>query len=119
MYEVPKHRDAATDVGEFFTDLDGGQLDTMLSVALSKTAAAVVDNSKKGKVVIELEFEQIKKTHQVVVTHKLTFKAPTKLGSTADEVKGASVLHVGRGGKLSLAQPRLTPDATQAQIPNT
>jgi hypothetical protein len=119
MYPVPKPREAATDVAEFITDLDGGQLDTMLSVALSKTAAAVVDNSKKGKVVLELEFEQIKQTHQVVVSHKLVFKAPSRLGSTSEEVKGTSVLHVGKGGRLSLAQQRLIDEGAQSQLPNT
>jgi uncharacterized protein YfdQ (DUF2303 family) len=58
MYEVPKPRDAATDVSEFITDLDGGQLETMLSVALSKTAAAVVDNGKKGKAARKVEAEE-------------------------------------------------------------
>ncbi len=45
---------AATDVGEFWTDLDGGTFEHMLSVALSQTAAAVVDHEKKGKVTITL-----------------------------------------------------------------
>lgn len=118
MFEKPKHAAAATDVGEFFTDLDGGQLDTMLSVALSTTAAAVIDNSKKGKVTIELEFEQIKQTHQVVVNHKLTFKAPSRLGNKSETVIGASVLHVGKNGRLSLAQQRLM-DSEQQPLPNT
>ena len=117
MYEVPKHRDASTDVAEFITDLDGGQFDAMLSVALSRTAAAVVDQGRKGKVKIELNFEQIKQTHQVVIEHKLVFEAPSRLGSTSETVKGASVLHVGKGGKLSLAQGRLIDEAQQSQIP--
>lgn len=41
---------AATDVAEFITDLDGGQFERLLSIALSQTAAAVVDNGKKGEV---------------------------------------------------------------------
>ena len=37
---------AATDVGEFVTDLDGGMFDRKLSIALSQVAAAVVDQDQ-------------------------------------------------------------------------
>lgn len=47
---------AATDVAEFITDLDGGQFERLLSIALSQTAAAVVDHDKKGAVTINVEF---------------------------------------------------------------
>lgn len=117
MYEVPKTRDAGTDVAEFITDLDGGQLETMLSVALSQTAAAVVDHGSKGKVLLEMTFDQIKGTHQVVVSHKLVFKAPTMLGSKSETVEGDSVLHVGKGGKLSLAQQSLMREGKQQALP--
>lgn len=99
---------AATDVGEFLTDLDAGQFDAMLSVALSKTAAAVVDKEKKkGKVTITLDFEAIKGTHQVRVAHTVKYIAPTMSGKSSEEAGGATVLHVGRNGRLSLAQPEL------------
>lgn len=38
---------AATGVAEFLTDLDGGQFDRMLSVALSQVAACTV-RTKEG-----------------------------------------------------------------------
>lgn len=41
-----KSQAAATDVSEFITDLDGGQFERMLSVALSQSAAAAVDKQK-------------------------------------------------------------------------
>ena len=118
MHQTDTSR-AATDVGEFFTDLDGGQLEHMLSVALSETAAAVVDREKKGKVKLELSFEHIKGTHQVRVEHKVTFEKPTMSGRAGEESKGATVLHVGRFGKLSLAQPSLLEGdgKKQARIP--
>lgn len=106
---------AVTDVGEFISDLDGGQLEHMLSVALSETAAAVVDREKKGKVKLELSFENIKGTHQVRIEHKVTFERPTMTGRSGEESKGASVLHVGRGGKLSLAQQSLLEPDTKRQ----
>lgn len=98
---------AATDVGEFITDLDGGNFDHMLSIALSKVAAAVVDREKKGKVSIELSFEHIKGTHQVRVAHSVKFVQPTTTGKVAEEAGGATVVHVGQYGRLSLAQPSL------------
>lgn len=98
---------AATDVGEFVTDLDGGRFDHMLSVALSKTAAAVVDRERKGEVTIKLNFERIKNTTQVRVTHTVKFTHPTELGKATEDAAGATVMHVGRFGKLSLTQPRL------------
>lgn len=41
---------AATDVAEFVTDLDGGQFERMLATALSQVAAGTVDNDDKGPV---------------------------------------------------------------------
>ncbi len=47
---------AATDVAEFIGELDGGQFERMASIAMSETAAAVVDSERKGKVTIILQF---------------------------------------------------------------
>ena len=41
---------AATDISEFMTDLDGGQFERMLSVALSQSAAAAVDKQKVAEI---------------------------------------------------------------------
>jgi hypothetical protein len=98
---------AATDVAEFITDLDGGQFERLLSIALSQTAAAVVDNDKKGEVVIKLVIERIDGTHQVRIGHTLKFTKPTSMGKSSEDTGGASVLHVGKYGALSLAQPSL------------
>lgn len=99
---------AATDVGEFLSDLSAGTLEQMLSIALSKTAAKVVDHKpKKGKVTISFEMEGIDGTQQVRVATTLRFEHPTALGKAGEETTGADVMHVGRGGALSLAQPSL------------
>ncbi len=107
MTEKPDTSRAATDVGEFVTDLDGGTFEHMLSVALSQTAAACVDFGKKGEVDIKLKFERIAGTHQVRIGHTLKFKKPTGLGSVVEQAEGASVLHVGKYGALSIAQQSL------------
>jgi hypothetical protein len=96
---------AATDVSEFFTDLDGGIFERKLSIALSQVAAACTD--KVGEVNIKLSFSQIPGTGQVRCEHTLKFVKPTLDGKSGEEEKRATVLHVGKYGALSLAQPSL------------
>jgi hypothetical protein len=98
---------AATDVGEFITDLDGGMFDRLLSIALSETAAAVVDHEKAGEVVVKFKMAKIAGTSQVRIGHSLKFIKPTSMGKSIEETDSATVLHVGEFGALSLAQPSL------------
>ena len=69
---------AATDVGEFITDLDGGMFDRKLSIALSQVAAAAVDNDKAGEVTVKFSFAKIAGTtrHQGVVAKVQAVRAP-------------------------------------------
>jgi hypothetical protein len=98
---------AATDVTDFIADLSAGTIERALSVALSKTAASVVDCDKKGKVTLTFEMERIAGTHQVRIGHTLQFAHPTMTGKVTEETNGADVMHVGKYGALSLAQPSL------------
>lgn len=93
---------AATDVGEFITDLDGGVFDTQLSIALSQSAAAAVDNGKVSEVAIKLKLTPIKGSSMVHCAHTLTFTKPTSTGKTSEETTQTTALHVGKYGKLSL-----------------
>ena len=99
---------AATDVPEFISDLDGGQLERALSVALSRVASHVVDREKAGKVVLSLSIQPIKGTHQIAVDADLSYSHPTLKGKTSESAESTTVLHVGRFGRISLAQPALT-----------
>lgn len=94
---------AATDVGEFFTDLDGGMLDHKLSIALSQVAAAAVDHDKAGEVSIKFTFKKIPGTTQVHCEHTLKFTRPTMDGKAGEEEKRTTPLHVGKFGRLSLS----------------
>ena len=94
---------AATDVGEFFQDLDGGVFEGKLSVALSQVAAASVDNDKTGEVNIKLAFKKIPGTTQVHCEHTLKFSKPTMDGKAGEEEKRTTALHVGKYGKLTIA----------------
>jgi hypothetical protein len=98
---------AATDVAEFVTDLDGGQFEVMLSTALSRVAAAVIDYERKGKVSVTFDISKIAGTHQVRIAHGVKFSNPTSMGMQSEEIETATVLHVGKGGALSLAQAPL------------
>lgn len=106
---------AATDVSEFITDLDGGQHELILSQALSESAAACVDFGKKSEVTVKYTIQQIPGTHQVRIQHDTKFKRPTSMGSLIQETGGATVLHVGKYGALSLAQPSLLEKESRQQ----
>ena len=116
MHIVNRPQTAATDTGEFITDLDGGFFEIKLSAALSKVAAAVVDKERKGAVTVTFDFEHLTGTHQVRCQHTLKFHHPTQDGKAGEEESRATVLHVGRGGALSLAQPSLLANA-QSKLP--
>lgn len=94
---------AATDVGAFIVDLDGGMFDRKLSIALSQVAAAVVDHDKTGEVSLKLAFKKIPGTSQVHVTHTMKFNKPTMDGKAGEEESRTTALHVGKFGKLTLA----------------
>lgn len=117
MPEVTNTSAAATDVGEFITDLDGGSFDRKLSIALSQVAAATIDHDKTGKVSIEFAFERIPGTTQARCTHVLKYSKPTLDGKSGEEEKRSTVLHVGRFGALSLAQPSLLENGKQTEFP--
>ena len=108
---LPNTSAATTDVGEFMTDLDGGQFERMLSVALSQVAAGTVDNDGKGEVTLKLSFSNVPGgASQVICAHKLTFVRPTANGKASEEVTRKTVLHVGRAGRMSIVPE------TQAQM---
>lgn len=107
---------AATDVGEFVSDLDGGMAERMLSIALSQTAAAVVDHAKKGSVSLTLTLEHIPGTHQVHIAHEIKFSKPTSTGKSSEETAGKTAMFVGKFGALSLAQTSLLDNAKHARL---
>lgn len=103
MSENHSSTSAATDVSEFITDLDGGQFDRKLSIALSAAAAAAVDNQKASEVTVKMKLKPIGGSHMVHCEHTLSYKKPTEAGSTSEDETRVTTLHVGKFGKLSLA----------------
>jgi len=98
-----KPESAATDVADFFAELDGGNFDTKLSVALSQVAAAAMDNDKTGEVSIAFKFKRIPGTAQIHCEHTLKFVRPTLDGKAGEEEKRTTPMHVGKYGKLTFA----------------
>ena len=99
---TPQTTSAATDVAEFISDLDGGVFERQLSVALSQSAAAAVDNQKQSEVTVKFVLKPIRGTSQVHVAHTLVFKKPTSTGKTIEDTNQTTTLHVGKFGRLSL-----------------
>jgi hypothetical protein len=93
---------AATDIGEFITDLDAGTFERLFSVALSQVAAAVTDTNKTGEVTVKFTIKKVAGTSQVNVAHQLKLLRPTANGKATEENKRDTVLHVGKNGRMSL-----------------
>lgn len=90
------------DPNEVLGEFDGGQFMLILSRSLGTVAAAVVDNKRKGKISIELDFTLIPNTQQVSITHALKLTRPTTDGEAMEKVKRDTVMHVGKYGKLTV-----------------
>lgn len=100
--QSPISQSAATDVPQLIQELDGGQFERMLSIALSQSAAAAVDNGKVAEVNVKFKLKPISGTHQIHLEHTLVFKKPTLNGKTSDEATQTTTLHVGKFGRLTL-----------------
>lgn len=99
----------ATDVGEFLSSLDGGVLEQKLAVALSHVAAAVMDRDRSGEVALRLTFERLDgAAFQVRVKHALKFTRPTEAGKVSEDEERATVMWVGRYGRLTVLPPDTT-----------
>lgn len=102
MTQATSTLQAATDVAEFLADLDGGQFERKLSIALSAAAAAAVDNNKQAEVTLKPKLKTIGGSHMLHIEHTLDFKRPTEAGSTREDETRTTTLHAGKYGKLSL-----------------
>lgn len=90
------------DITETLQDLDAGVFIQQVSAAFQEVARGVVENDKKGKVVLTFDLKRIGESHQVTVGHAIDYVSPTRRGSRRENIKTGTVLHVGRGGKLTI-----------------
>lgn len=98
-----------TDVNGFLSELDGGVLEQKLAHVLSETALGTIHHgsgNRKGKVALELTFQQVGDNDQVIVSHKLVQSTPTKRGKQSMEDTTETPMFVGKGGVLSISPPK-------------
>lgn len=98
-----------TNVGDFLSDLQAGKLLAKFGQSLSDAALGVVlfgNKNKKSKVTLEFVFQKVGENDQVIVSHKVSHKTPTKTGNKAEEDTTQTPMFVGRHGRLSIAPPR-------------
>lgn len=91
-----------TNVGDFLTELEAGQLDAKLAAALSMAALAAVDRNKPAEISLKLVIKPGGNGQPIVnVAHELKYKVPTMRGKKSEEDVGATPMHVGSGGAMS------------------
>lgn len=102
-----------TDVPQFIADLDGGVFEQKLADVLSKVAAGVVDNKHTGSVTVKFALKRIGESHQVEVTHKLSYTKPTAKGDITENNTTSTPMHVGVGGRMTLFPETQVPQGQQ------
>ncbi|URQ87697.1 hypothetical protein [Pseudoalteromonas sp. SCSIO 43088] len=98
-----------TDVDAFFSELEAGAFKAKLQHMLSEVALGQVihgGKNRKGKVNIELSFQQVGDNNQVMLSSKVSFTALTKRGAKAETATNETPFYVGKGGVLTIEQPK-------------
>lgn len=98
-----------TNVADFIGECNAGILMDKLALALSDAAMSQLNHgigSKKAKVSLEFTFQQMGDNEQVIVSHKLSTSNPTKRGKKAEEDVTDTAFFVGKGGQLTINQPK-------------
>lgn len=90
-----------TNVAEFVSELQAGVFEEQIATAINNVALSTVEYGRQGEVVIKLKFKHIPNTTQVSIEHSLSFKKPTKRGSSSEDLSYDTPMYVGRGGKVS------------------
>lgn len=92
----------APDIYQSIQELDCGELDAFIRQAALDTASSVVCFQGKGKVAIELSFDQAKGSGQLLVSHKVSYAKPTAKGKRTEEHRGDTLVYVDAKGSLSV-----------------
>lgn len=98
-----------TDVNDFIGELGAGVVAEQLGTLLSSCSLGTVHHgvgAKKGKITLELTISQMGENEQVVVSHKLLHKTPTKRGTQSEDMTAETMFYVGRGGQLTINPPK-------------
>lgn len=90
----------ATQVEQFISDLDGGQLEEKFSKVISMVAGSVMDHGTAGEITIKLKFKKLSE-QQVMVEHDLHFMRPTLRGKQSENETNKTPMFVGEKGKVT------------------
>lgn len=98
-----------TNADDFLSELEAGNFKGKLEHMLSEVALGQVihgSGNRKGKVSIELSFQQVGENNQVIVSSKVSFQSLTKRGAKAETATNETPFFVGKGGVLTIEQPK-------------
>lgn len=84
----------STDVNQFISDLDGGQLEADLGKILTATGIAVCDFDGDGEVIIKLAVKRIGNSNQVNIKHLVSYTKPTSRGKQSEKTAGETAMYV-------------------------
>jgi hypothetical protein len=88
----------ATDVGQFFQELDGGVFEQKLGEAIHEACKGAVGFEKAASITVKLDIKRLGKSHQVNVAHKIVSTVPTMRGKMTEEETTETPMHVGKNG---------------------
>ena len=95
-----------TDVDEFVSELEAGIFKDRLAMMLTETALGAVMFNRKGKVSIEFDISRVNESGQVMINSTLKHKKPTKRGEATESVISQTPMWGGRGGVITIDQPK-------------
>lgn len=98
-----------TNVKDFIEELGAGVFEAQLAHLLSEVSLGTVNHgsrNQKGKITIELSFQQLAENQQLIVTHKLSNTIPTGRGKRSEETANETAFFMGKGGALTISPPK-------------
>ena len=112
-----------TNINDFINQLNAGVFKDKAALVLSEAALGTVlhgHGKRKGEVTIKLTLQQVGDNEQIIISHKISHKTPTKRGFKSEEDTTETPMFVGKGGVMSVTQQiesisgqaNLTPVAT-------
>jgi hypothetical protein len=100
---------ANTNVNEFIAELGAGVFEEQFAHLISEVSLGTVNHGsrqKRGKITIELSFQQLAENQQLIVTHKLSNSTPTNRGKRSEETASETAYFMGKGGVLTISPPK-------------
>lgn len=97
-----------TNVADFIGGCNAGILKQQIAAALSEAAMHQISHAKgsqKASITLTLTMAQLGANDQVMISHKLSTKYPTKDGDKIENSTTLTSFFVGKGGQLTINPP--------------